>query len=380
MKFSGTHLIRTTKARDRRQRESLGLRLHSETTCHSRTLANPARIDPTMDQHLETMPMNEHPLDATHQDHASILEGARADLPAAIAQVNAVLLGKSREVRLAFASVLAGGHLLVEDLPGMGKTTLAHALAATLGLDFSRIQFTSDLLPSDIVGLSIYERERSAFTFHPGPIFAEVVMADEINRATPKTQSALLEAMAEQQVTVDGETHRLPDPFVVIATQNPVDLAGTFPLPDSQLDRFLVRLALGYPDPTSERAMLAEPDRRGLIDRLVPKLTRDGLRALRRASTSVTQSPALIDYVQRLLAASRNAPGIAVGLSPRAGLALLAAARALALIDGRAYALPEDVQAAFVAVAAHRIVPAPDDARSRELLAHALIERVAVDA
>jgi MoxR-like ATPase len=234
-------------------------------------------------------------------------------------------------------------------------------------------------LPSDIVGLSIYERERSAFTFHPGPIFAEVVMADEINRATPKTQSALLEAMAEQQVTVDGETHRLPDPFVVIATQNPVDLAGTFPLPDSQLDRFLVRLTLGYPDPASERAMLAEPDRRGLIDRLAPRLNRDGLRALRRAAASITQSPALIDYVQRLLAASRNAPGIAVGLSPRAGLALLATARALALIDGRAFALPEDVQAGFVAVAAHRIVPAADDSRSREVLAQALIERVAVD-
>jgi MoxR-like ATPase len=262
----------------------------------------------------------------------------------------------------------------------MGKTTLAHALAATLGLGFSRIQFTADLLPSDIVGLSIYERERGAFTFHPGPIFAEVVMADEINRATPKTQSALLEAMAEQQVTVDGETHRLPDPFFVIATQNPVDLAGTFPLPDSQLDRFLMRLTLGYPDPASERAMLAEPDRRGLIDRLAPKLDRTGLRALRAAAASLTTSAALIDYVQRLLAASRAAPGVAVGLSPRAGLALLAAARALALIDGRDHVLPEDVQQAFVAVAAHRLVPAADETRPREALARALIDRVPVDA
>jgi MoxR-like ATPase len=329
----------------------------------------------------EPMPMTDQPVVSATTNHATTAaaQAAITDLPAAIAQVNGVLLGKAREVRLAFATVLAGGHLLVEDLPGMGKTTLAHALAATLGLSFSRIQFTSDLLPSDIVGLSIYERERGAFTFHPGPIFAEVVMADEINRATPKTQSALLEAMAEQQVTVDGETHRLPDPFVVIATQNPVDLAGTFPLPDSQLDRFLMRLTLGYPDPASEREMLKEPDRRGLIDRLAPKLDAKRLRALRAAAARITQSPALVDYVQRLLAASRAAPGIAVGLSPRAGLALLAAARALALIDGRDHALPEDVQEAFVAVAAHRIVPSPDESRPRESLAAALIERVAVD-
>jgi MoxR-like ATPase len=332
---------------------------------------------------LETDPMMTDAMSASLDPEAESrahATRARRALPAAIEQVNGVLLGKGREVRLAFATLIAGGHLLVEDLPGMGKTTLAHALAATLGLGFSRIQFTSDLLPSDIVGLSIYERERGAFTFHPGPIFAEVVMADEINRATPKTQSALLEAMAEQQVTVDGETHRLPDPFVVIATQNPVDLAGTFPLPDSQLDRFLMRLTLGYPDPASEREMLKEPDRRGLIDRLAPKLDAERLRALRAAVARITQSPALVDNVQRLLAASRAAPGIAVGLSPRAGLALLAAARALALIDGRDHALPEDVQEAFVAVAAHRIVPSPDESRPREALAAALIERVAVDA
>lgn len=326
--------------------------------------------------------MTDRPSATALDDHADApaVNDAVAALPAAIAQVNRVLLGKTHEVELAFATVLAGGHLLVEDLPGMGKTTLAHALAATLGLGFSRIQFTADLLPSDIVGLSIYERERGAFTFHPGPIFAEVVMADEINRATPKTQSALLEAMAEQQVTVDGETHRLPDPFIVIATQNPVDLAGTFPLPDSQLDRFLMRITLGYPDPASEREMLRVPDRRGLIDRLTPKLDAVRLRNLRAAATRITQSPALVDYVQRLLAASRSAPGIAVGLSPRAGLALLAAARALALIAGRDHALPEDVQAAFVAVAAHRIVPSPDESRAREALAASLIERVAVDA
>jgi MoxR-like ATPase len=317
---------------------------------------------------------------SAESDARADADAARRALPAALEQVNRVLLGKEREVRLAFATVLAGGHLLVEDLPGMGKTTLAHALAATLGLGFSRIQFTSDLLPSDIVGLSIFERERGAFTFHPGPIFAEVVMADEINRATPKTQSALLEAMAERQVTVDGETHRLPDPFIVIATQNPVDLAGTFPLPDSQLDRFLARLALGYPDPASERAMLAEPDRRLLIDRLTPRLDRTGLRALRAATAAQLTGAALIDYVQRLLAASRSTSGIAVGLSPRAGLALLAAARALSLIDGRDHVLPEDVQAVFVAVAAHRLVPAADEPRSREALAETLLARVAVDA
>lgn len=306
-------------------------------------------------------------------------DAARAALDRAIASVDAVLLGKHGQVELALAAVLAGGHLLIEDLPGMGKTTLAHALAAVLGLKFSRIQFTSDLLPSDIVGLSIFERERNAFSFHPGPIFAEVVMADEINRATPKTQSALLEAMAEEQVTIDGVSHALPQPFLVIATQNPVDLSGTFALPDSQLDRFLMRLALGYPDADAERALLGGRNRRDMLSVLAPELDGPRLRQMRDSVTAVHASPALIGYVQRLLAASRANAGIAVGLSPRAGLALLAAARALAFIAGRDHALPGDVQKGFVAVAAHRLVPDADSAKTRETLAAELIERVAVD-
>jgi MoxR-like ATPase len=300
-------------------------------------------------------------------------------LSSAIAQVNSVLLGKPEGVRLAFACVLAGGHLLVEDLPGMGKTTLAHALASTLGLSFQRIQFTSDLLPSDIVGVSVYERDRAEFTFHPGPVFAQVVMADEINRATPKTQSALLEAMAEHQVTVDGRTHPLPSPFFVIATQNPVDLAGTFPLPDSQLDRFLLRIGLGYPDAAAEREMLTQPDRRTMLDRLSAVLDAADLDALRERLESITASPALIAYVQALLAATRNDARIRVGLSPRAGLALLRGARASALLAQRRFVLPEDVQSVFAAVAAHRVVPAPDASATREALCSAVLATVAVD-
>ena len=301
-------------------------------------------------------------------------------LKQALAQVNQVLLGKPAAVELAFASVLARGHLLLEDLPGMGKTTLAHALAATLGLGFSRIQFTGDLLPSDIIGLSIYERERNRFSFHPGPVFAEVVMADEINRAPPKTQSALLEAMAEGQVSVDGETHLLPDPFIVIATQNPADLSGTYPLPDSQLDRFLMRVRLGYPDAASERQMLASVDRRDLLGQLRAVLDKSSLRALRAQAAAVRVSGALIDYVQRLLDVSRTDPSVAVGLSPRAGLALLAAARAVAMLGGRDFVLPDDVQRVFVAVAAHRLVPSAEVPGTREALADALLAKVAVDA
>jgi MoxR-like ATPase len=294
-------------------------------------------------------------------------------------QVNAVLLGKTEEVRLSFTCLLAGGHLLIEDLPGMGKTTLAHGISITVGLAFARIQFTSDLLPSDIIGVSIYEREQARFTFHPGPVFAGIVMADEINRATPKTQSALLEAMAEQQVTVDGTTHALPSPFFVIATQNPVDLAGTFPLPDSQLDRFLLRIGLGYPDAESERQMLTTPDRRSMLAQLKPVLDAESLRALSTRVDSVHASPALLDYVQALLAATRQHPKIRVGLSPRAGLALLRAARAYALIEGRPHLLPEDVQAVFVAVSAHRLVPAHDAGLDREALARDVLAAIAVD-
>ncbi|MDR3387740.1 MAG: MoxR family ATPase [Rudaea sp.] len=293
-------------------------------------------------------------------------------------QVNNVVLGKSPQVRLAFACFLAGGHLLIEDMPGVGKTTLAHALAATLDLSFQRVQFTSDLLPSDIIGVSIYERERNQFKFHPGPLFAQLVLADEINRATPKTQSALLEAMAEQQVTVDSVTHALPAPFFVVATQNPLDLAGTYPLPDSQLDRFMLRIGLDYPDRDAERALLAAPDRRQLISHLQPCLDLAQIERIRAAVAGVLASSALIDYVQALLAASRSHAGIRVGLSPRAGLALLSAARACAVLAGRSYCLPEDVQTVFIGTAAHRLIPAGTSSLTRDQLAEALLAQVPV--
>lgn len=283
------------------------------------------------------------------------LDAALAALAAARAQVNSLLLGKAREVDLAFVCLLARGHLLIEDLPGLGKTTLARAMAATLGLDFHRLQFTSDLLPGDILGVSVFDHGQQRFVFHPGPVFTQVLLADEINRAPPRTQSALLEAMAERQITVDGQCHRLQEPFFVIATQNPVDLVGTFPLPDSQLDRFLMRIELGYPDPTAERAMLTGEDRTHLIERAPTLLTDDALRTLQARIAQLHASDALIDYIQALLGKSRRQPGVRVGLSPRAGLALLAAARAQALLAGRAHVLPEDVQSVFVQVAAHRL-------------------------
>ncbi len=288
-----------------------------------------------------------------------------------------MLLGKARQVKLAFTCLIAGGHLLLEDVPGVGKTTLAHALAASFALDFQRVQFTSDLLPSDIIGVSMYERETAQFRFHPGPVFAGLLLADEINRATPKTQSALLEAMAEKQVTVDGQTHALPDPFFVVATQNPLDLAGTFPLPDSQLDRFMLRVSLDYPDASAERELLIGSDRRDLLTHLVPQLDAANLAALNRQSKSITASPALLDYLQALLAASRRHPEIRVGLSPRAGLSLLAAARAWAMLSDRGHVLPEDLQALFVPLAAHRLVAARG--ANGDTLARTLLNEVAVD-
>jgi MoxR-like ATPase len=302
----------------------------------------------------------------------------RASLAAALAQINGLVLGKEREVRLAFTTLLAGGHLLIEDLPGLGKTTLARSMAATLALDFQRMQFTSDLLPSDIIGVSIFDPTAREFRFHPGPVFAQLVLADEINRAPPRTQSALLEAMAEQQVTVDGVCHSLPQPFFVMATQNPADLAGTFPLPDSQLDRFLLRLNLGYPDAAAERAMLAGGDRREMVAAAMPQLTAADLAALRASVAHVHASEALVAYVQALLAESRRHRGVRVGLSPRAGLALLQGARAHALLAGRAHVLPEDVQALFVEVAAHRLVPEAEGG-TREALAASILKAVAVD-
>lgn len=272
-----------------------------------------------------------------------------------VAQLNQVLLGKEQQVRLAVCGLLARGHLLIEDIPGMGKTTLSHALARVMGLSYQRIQFTNDLLPADVLGFSMYDKEAGTLVFHPGPIFAQVVLADEINRASPRTQSALLEAMEERQVSIEGETRPLPHPFFVIATQNPVEQGGTYPLPESQLDRFLMRLQLGYPDPRAERELLEGEDRRAVTERMQPQLSERDLTTLQDGIGRVTTSPALLDYVQRLLEESRRMPGLMYGLSPRAGLGLVRAARAWALMDGRHHVLPDDIQAVFPAVAGHRL-------------------------
>ena len=272
-----------------------------------------------------------------------------------VSALNKVLLGKENQVRLALCGLLARGHLLIEDIPGMGKTTLSHALAKIMGLSYQRIQFTNDLLPADVLGYSMYDKQAGGLAFHPGPIFAQVVLADEINRASPRTQSALLEAMEERQVSIEGETRPLPTPFFVIATQNPIEQGGTFPLPESQLDRFLMRLRLGYPDPKAERELLEGEDRTHLTDRLQAILPHDELVALQQAVEKVSASPALLDYLQRLLEQSRRMPGLLYGLSPRAGLGLLRAAKAWALMEGRNHVLPDDVQAVFPAVAEHRL-------------------------
>jgi MoxR-like ATPase len=280
-----------------------------------------------------------------------------------IQAAGSVILGKETQVRLALACLLARGHLLIEDLPGVGKTTLAHVLARCVGLHFQRIQFTSDMLPADIIGVSVYERERGDFKFHPGPIFAQVILADEVNRATPKTQSALLEAMEEHQVTAEGETRRLPAPFFVIATQNPSEQVGTFPLPESQLDRFTMRIELGYPDREAERALLSGTDRRDLLATLEPCMTPAELMELQAGVQRIHVAPALLDYVQALVEHTRRSPDYVAGLSPRAALGLVHAARAWALLEGRDKVLPEDVQAILPGVAAHRLRPAHDSAR-----------------
>lgn len=272
-----------------------------------------------------------------------------------IQQANTVILGKDRPIRLAVTCLLARGHLLIEDLPGVGKTTLAHVLAHLLHLDFQRIQFTSDLLPADITGVSIFHRDSGSFTFHPGPVFSQLILADEVNRATPKTQSALLEAMEEGQVTVEGRTRPLPRPFFVIATQNPDTQIGTFPLPESQLDRFLMRIEMGYPNHAAERALLRGEDRRIVLGRLRPCVTVEELLTLQAEVPRVHTADPLVDYVQALLEYSRNSGYFRIGLSPRAGLALLRAAQAWAFLDGRDAVLPEDVQALFPVVAAHRL-------------------------
>ncbi|MCS0583931.1 MoxR family ATPase [Massilia pinisoli] len=278
-------------------------------------------------------------------------------LHAAARQVSQIVVGKDQQVRLAVACLLAGGHLLIDDVPGVGKTTLAHALALALGLRFNRVQFTSDLLPADVAGISVYEREKNGFVFHPGPIFTQVLLADEINRATPKTQSGLLEAMEERQVTADGVTRALPEPFFVIATQNPAHQVGTFPLPESQLDRFLMCLSLGYPDPAAERALLMGEDRRAMLKTIEPVMRPEELVDAQRSLRAIHASGALVDYLQALAQASRSGKLFAEGLSPRAVLALLQAARAWAALEGRDHVIPEDVQTLLVPVCAHRLRP-----------------------
>ncbi|MEN8177226.1 MAG: MoxR family ATPase [Pseudomonadota bacterium] len=290
-----------------------------------------------------------------------------------------ILLGKEGVIRLSIACLLARGHLLIEDLPGVGKTTLAHTLARLFGLDYQRIQFTSDLLPSDILGVSVYDRDKQAFRFHQGPVFAQLVLADEINRATPKAQSALLEAMEEGQVTSDGETRQLPEPFFVVATQNPSHQVGTFPLPESQLDRFLMRVQIGYPDRTAERDLLTGADRRDMLDQQPAILLPEELARLQQQVSQVFVSDALLDYCQDIIAYTRNSPAYRHGLSPRAGLALLQSAKAWALLENRKEVLPEDLQTILPATVGHRLQPLADpDTANHSSLAHELLDAVPV--
>jgi MoxR-like ATPase len=293
-------------------------------------------------------------------------------------QISAIILGKQQQIRLALACLLARGHLLIEDVPGVGKTMLAHALAKTLGLQFQRIQFTSDMLPADILGISIYDRNQNQFSFHSGPIFSQVLLADEINRATPKTQSALLEAMEEHQVTVEGETRKLPEPFFVIATQNPAHLIGTFPLPESQLDRFLMRIDLGFPDHAAERALLQGKDRRMMIAMMQPCINPTQLVSLQSQAEQIHVSEPLLDYVQALIDHTRRSSDFIHGLSPRAGLALLAAARAWAMLEGEDKVLPEHVQRILPGIINHRLHSAVSGNQNTSDLAKKLIEAVAI--
>lgn len=292
-------------------------------------------------------------------------------------KANEIILGKPEVIKLAMTCVLSGGHLLIEDLPGMGKTTLAHTLATLLGMDYQRIQFTSDLLPADVIGVSIYDRSSEQFHFHAGPIFAQLVLADEINRATPKTQSALLEAMEEQQITVEGKTRPLPKPFFVIATQNPANQVGTFQLPESQLDRFLMRISLGYPSKNLERMLLQGQGGRANIHHLKPLIEPQTLLNWQQQISAVHMADPLLDYIQDLIHESRNNPALIQGLSPRAGLALVQATKAWAWIEGRAQTLPEDVQAVWNAVAGHRLA-ANDNVHNAQDLSQQILRAVAI--
>lgn len=293
-------------------------------------------------------------------------------------QLNTVLIGKAEQVQSCLVCLLAGGHLLIEDLPGVGKTTLAHALARVLGLDFARVQFTTDLLPSDVLGVSVYERDHSSFVFHPGPVFTQVLLADEINRASPRTQSALLEAMEERQVSVEGETRPLPSPFFVIATQNPSEQLGTHPLPESQLDRFAMRLSLGYPDPAAERALLTGEDKRQSLQQIRPLMSQSDWQQWQDRVANIHVSDNLLDYLQALLTATRDGAWFAQGLSPRAGLSLLKLAKARALVLGRGHVSPEDIQTLWVPAVAHRLMPLPQSGRSAAAQARVLLESTPV--
>jgi len=302
----------------------------------------------------------------------------QTDIDKAISAIETIILGKSIQVKLAVCCLIARGHCLIEDLPGVGKTTLSQTIAQVFGLDFNRIQFTSDLLPADILGVSIFDPEARVFKFHPGPIFAHFLLADEINRATPKTQSALLEAMEEKQITVEGATHRLEEPFFVIGTQNPLDQSGTFPLPESQLDRFMMKLSLGYPDQKAERALLSGGNPRDLMRQLRPVISIERFLAIQTAVDQIHCSEPLLDYVQHLVQATRN-PGLFVyGISPRAGLAIIRASRAWAIMDGRSHAEPGDVQAVFNVIAEHRLTPAEQHSRSTSDLVADLVDQTPI--
>lgn len=302
----------------------------------------------------------------------------QADIDKAIAAIETIILGKSNQIELAVCCLIARGHCLIEDLPGVGKTTLSQTVAQVFGLDFNRIQFTSDLLPADILGVSIFDPEQQVFKFHPGPVFAHFILADEINRATPKTQSALLEAMEEKQITVEGATHRLEEPFFVIGTQNPLDQSGTFPLPESQLDRFMMKISLGYPDQAAERALLSGGNPREMMYRMESVVSIGRFIEIQSAVDHVHCSEPLLNYVQHLIQATRN-PGLFVyGLSPRAGLAVIQASKSWALMKGRSHAEPGDVQSVFGAIADHRLTPSEQHSRPTMDLVNDLIEQIPI--
>ena len=304
------------------------------------------------------------------------MENAQPKLKSLLDQLNTVMVGKAAQVQDCVVCLLAGGHLLIEDVPGVGKTTLAHALARTFGLQFARVQFTSDLMPGDLLGVSVYERGREGFVFHPGPVFTQVLLADEINRASPKAQSALLEAMEEKQVTIEGETRALPWPFFVIATQNPYDQLGTFALPESQLDRFLMRISVGYPDRAAERLLLAGTDRRDMLAGMLPILSPEDLLTLQRQVQQVHAAEPLLNYLQDLIAATRSGRWFIQGLSPRAGIAVLRAARAQAFVSGRDYVAPDDIQAILPQTVAHRLVPVGDAGRGAFEQVRAMVDAI----